>query len=398
MTSQQNDNPNDKKAVKNTKHKANINEDEIDLIDYLNILWKRKYFIILSSVLPALVWGLILLLSPRDYKVTFTYDIGPEQNNYKKLLGNFSSAESVDVITAQLEADKFSERDRRLLLDSFYSTENLSKLATKLKENGFDEYAQGISKAKIQLDISDTLLTMTVVGRSREDMQKISSIIRNNFEKILPLSSIKQELRRNIAKIKSDMIAIEENKFGLQLELERKKSILSKLKDLDSANSYKTTDGLILHFDNVSNNREYLPITYQIQAIDVNIINIEETVKVNQRKYNYYQDLLSLNEKLFNKAKSETSSFYDIWDFHSFLISMVSDCTDEELIYYLNAYIKKIENAICVNTPIVEKPTISSVPKGNLRKISIVFVALLMITTFGAFLSEAVQKNRGRSL
>jgi hypothetical protein len=68
---------------------------------------------------------------------------------------------------------------------------------------------------------------------------------------------------------------------------------------------------------------------------------------------------------------------------------------EEELMHYLNAYIKKIENAISANTPIVEEPRIYSVPKGSLKKTVIVFVALLMITTFGAFLLEAVRKSGG---
>jgi len=394
MTNPQNDIPNSKPASKNTMYKANIYEDEIDLIDYLNILWKRKYFIVLSSVLPTLLLGLILFFSPIDYRATFTYDIVPKKTDYKKLLEKFSSAENWDELTAKLEEDKFSERDRRILLDRFYSAENLGILAAKLEENGFNEYAQGISKAKIQLEISDTFLTMTVIGRSQEDMQRISSIVRNNFERVLPVSSVKQELNSDIARLKIDMVAIEENKFNLELELERKRSTLTKLKDLEPVDSNRIPGGIILHFDNVSENSEYLPIAYQIQATDANIINIEETIKANQRKYKYYKDLLSLNEKLFDEVKDKTSSFYDIWEFHSFLTRMASDCKDEELIHYLNAYMKKIENAIFANTPIVEKPMIYSVPKGSLRKTGIAFVALLMITTFGAFLLEAVQKSR----
>ena len=55
MTSSENDGSN-KQAAGN-----DIYEDEINLMDYLLVLWKRKWFIFLASVLPALVVGLAML-------------------------------------------------------------------------------------------------------------------------------------------------------------------------------------------------------------------------------------------------------------------------------------------------------------------------------------------------
>ena len=45
-------------------------EDEINLADYFRVLWKRKYLIVLGSVLPALVVGLVIFSGPKSYKVT----------------------------------------------------------------------------------------------------------------------------------------------------------------------------------------------------------------------------------------------------------------------------------------------------------------------------------------
>jgi hypothetical protein len=126
----------------------------------------------------------------------------------------------------------------------------------------------------------------------------------------------------------------------------------------------------------------------------VNIINIEETIKANQEKYNYYNNLISLTEKLLDEIKNETSSYYTIQEFHSFLTNIMGDYTEKELADYLNAYTKRIENMISINTPVIEKPSVSPVAKSAVKKSAVSFAALLMIASFMAFLSEAVRQKQ----
>jgi len=381
-------------APKNLKEKIDIHEDEINLVDYLRIIFKRKYFIFSGSVLPALLVGIILSFSPKDCKVTYTYDIRQDQRNLKMKLEKLNNVENLNKIMAELEKDELSAKNRKILLDSFFSEENLDKLATKLRENGFDEYAQEISRAKIQLEISGTLLTMTINGRSQEDMQRISSIVRDNYEMNLLMYSVKQELSNNISEFKAKIAEIEENKFSIELELDSQKTILTKLKNMASADSNNIQNGIVLHFDNICENRAYLPWAYQVKATDANIIYIEETIRTNQKKYNHYKALIGLNEKLLDDIRNNTSSHDNVQELHSFLINITGNYQDTELNNYLNTYINKIENVISTYTPLVEKPKIYTVPRDTIKKSTIVFLTLLVITMFLAFLLEAVQKNR----
>ena len=397
MASERNDVPNRRSVTKIVQEEGGLGEDEINLIDYLRVLWKRKCFIAFGSVLPTIVVGLIFFFWPRSYKVTYSYDIRQNKRDYNLMVDEFYSAENLNKFT-QLEKDELLERGRRILLDRFYSAENLDRLTAELKKDGFDEYAQTISKANIQLDISGTSLDMTIIGRSQIDMQRISSIVRDNFEEIIPMYSVKDELSRTIAELQTEMVNIEENRYSQELELERKRAVLTKLKNLEPAAPNENPGGIVLHFDNVSDSNEYLPLAYQVQAVAANIINFEETIKANQEKYNYYKDLLNLNKRLFDEIKNNTSSYYDIREFHSFLRNIISDYEDKELKSYLNAYIKTIENTISTNTPVVEKPRIYPVPKGTINKSAVVFMALLMVTTISAFLLEAVQKSRTPAL
>ena len=387
MTSSKNDIP------KSIMGKADTSEDEIDLIDYFRVLWKRKYFIVLGSVLPALIVFLIFNFSPKDYKITYIYDTWLDKEPSKLLSSEFESIKDLSQPTAQ-SVDDLVEKNRRILLDRFYSKENLDKLAARLRENGFDKYAQGISKTRIQLEITNSLLTLTIIGSPGQDMQKISSIVRDDFEKVIPIYAVREDLSSTIAGLKTEMADIKENSFSLEIELERKRAILKKMKNLPPPDPNKIPGGIILQIDNISQNSEYLPLAYQIQAIDANIINIEETIKATQGKYNYYNNLISLNEKLLDEIKNETSSYYTIQEFHSFLTNIIGDYTEKELADYLNAYTKRIENVISINTPVIEKPSVSPIPKGAAKKSAVSFAVLLMITTLIAFLLEAVQQKQ----
>jgi len=392
MPNPKNSIPNKQSVSKNIMGQADTSEDEIDLLDYFKVLWKRKYFIFLFTVLPALIVFSIFIFLPKDYRITYIYDTWLDKEPFKVLPREFESIKDLYQLQAQSGNELF-EKNRRILLDKFYSKENLDKLAARLRENGFDEYAQGISKTQIQLEISDTLLTLTIIGSPEQDMQRISSIVRDDFEKAIPIYTLREELSSTIAGFKAKMANIKENSFSLELELERKRAILKKMKNLQPSDPNKIPGNIILQFKNISQNSEYLPLAYQIQAIDANIINIEETIKAIQGKYHYYNNLISLNEKLLDEVKNKISSYYTVQEFHSFLANMMGDYTEKELADYLNAYTKRIENIMLINTPVIEKPSAYPISKGAAKKSSVVFAVLLMITTLTAFLLEGIQKR-----
>jgi len=289
-------------------------EDEINLGNYLRIIHKRKYFVFSCSVLPALLFGIILFISPTNCKVTYAYDLGQDKEGHGISPGNIDNP---DIITAEFEKDVISAKDRIILLESFFDSENTDKLTTKLRENGFDEYARELSDTKIQTDISGTLLTLTVNGTSRQDLRKISSIVRDNFETNLLMYAAKQELSDNISLLKNRIAETEENKYGTKLELE---------------------------------------------------------------------------EKLLNDLSN--SAFDSTREFHSFLINLGEGYRNTEFENYLNSYINKMENVISAYTALIENPKIDFASKYILKKSTIVFVLLLIMTMFLAFLLEVVQKNR----
>ena len=221
-------------------------------------------------------------------------------------------------------------------------------------------------------------------------------MVRDNLENVIPVSVVEEHLDADIRGFRARIADIDENRFDMELALKTDKSILAKLKNIQTPVSDKSKSNITLQFD-ISGKTEYLSVEHQIQAAGSKTIQLEEQLVANEKKYNYYKDLLALNEKLLAELKGKMSSYYTIQQFHSFLTAVVNNYESKELKSYLNSYIKRIENRISASAPVTEKPNVWVVSKGTAKKSAIVFVIALMISVFAAFLLEGIQKSQAQT-
>ena len=375
------------------QREATVYDDEISLMDYFIILWKRKWFILLASVLPAFILGLAMFLGPRDYNVRYMYNT------------------------------TMSEKDFMILKSRFYSMENLKGLSAKLKEAGLERYAQqligpqvaekvenfgsfeiflpeakGLDEFEKILQEKKTLWSMSIRATSEENIFKIALVARENVEQILPLYSEKEQLKGKIVDFKEEMASIEEARYSLNQQLERKKATLEKLKNSGSEGLDKLPSDIILQFNNVGGDNAFLPLPYQIQAAKTQIINFEEQIRANKEKYDYYTGLLKLDETLFSHVKKLMPSYYTLEQFCAFLSDTLAEYKEDQqqLQDYLKAYIKRIENKIANVIPLVENPKVYPVAKGTVKKSAVVFAIALMLSVFAAVLLEGRQKRQSQ--
>jgi hypothetical protein len=400
MTASQGGGTNGKSAATEKKDEAYL-EDEINLVDYFVVLWKRKCFIFLATVLPTLIAGITLFLWPKDYTITFTYDMGLDEKAFKVLEDTFYSTENIEKIAGNLQKKRVNKYIQKLT-----ETKTIEGLKTLVSFEISPSYFNAIKSSeaknldelqKIQ-QVRGTLLVMRVGTNSEENIREIASIFRNNFEKIIPLYAEREDLNRNIIAFKEKMASIEETKYTLNLQLEREKTTLEKLKKLGSDVSDKLPgDNIVLQFTNVEDSSAYLPLPYQMQAAETQIINLEEQIRANKELYDYYIGLLKLNEKLFISANKTMYSDYTLGQFCSFLTDTLAGYKDnEQIVDYLNAYIKRIENKMANTMPFVEKPKVYPIAKGTVKKSGVVFAIAFVISVFSAFLREGLEKNRTR--
>ena len=239
---------------------------------------------------------------------------------------------------------------------------------------------------------------MHITAQSKEHIREIALICRSNFEQTIPLYSVREELYSRITSFKEKMADIEEARYPLNLQLERKKSTLEKLKNSASEGLGKLPSDVILQFNNIGENSAFLPLAYQAQAAETQIINLEEQIRADKEKYDYYTELLKLNETLFSHVEGLLHSCYTLGQFHSFLTDMLAEYKEDEqhLQDYSKAYIKSIENRMTNSVPLVEKPTAYPIAKGTAKKSAIVFAIALMLSVFAAFLLESFKKKQIR--
>jgi len=234
---------------------------------------------------------------------------------------------------------------------------------------------------------------MTITGRPKNNISKISSVIRDNFEKVMPVYPVKDQLNTTIRKLRDKIGNIEENRANQELALKTNKAVLAKLKNIKPPVSDRGVSNVVLQFD-ISGKTEYLPLRYQIQAAESKTVQIEEQLVADEETYNHYKDLLALNKKLFAELKGKMLSYYTIQQFHSSLVDLIDSCQNKELKDCLNSYIKRIENRISISVPVTQKPKVYAVARGTVKRSGIVFAVSLMISIFAAFLLEGIRKSQ----
>ncbi len=372
-------------------------EDEINLMDYFIVLWKRKWFIFLASVLPALIVGLTMFHGPRDYKISYTYNIGLNEKAFKVLENKFYSAENLEKLVEKLQEDGFEKYAK---LAETKTIEGLKGFVSfKISPSYFEAIkpsrAKNLNELQKFQEAKGSLLVMQIGTQSKENIRGIASVCRKNFEQIIPLYSERDTLNNRIIAFKGKMAGIEEARYTLNLQLERKKSTLEKLKNFGSEGLSKLPSGIVLQFDSGA----YLPLPYQVQAAETQIINLEEQIRANKENYDYYAGLLKLNEKLFSHVKKIMLSHSTLEQFRSFLITTLSEYKENnrQLLDYLKSYIKKIENKTANVMPLIEKPMVYHVAKGTVKKSAIVFMVALMMSVFAAFLWEGLKKIKSQT-
>ncbi len=418
MAGSENDSAKKQTTDNDVNEESSIYEDEINLLDYFVVLWKRKWFVFIASVLPPLVVGLAIFIGPRDYKIAYTYNMELDEKGFKVLKGTFYSTENLEKLAEKLQASGFNKYTKRI--EEVETDEDLKwSVSFEISPSYFEAIEPSKAKNLDELQklqkVTGSLLVMRVGAQSKENIREIASVCRNNFEQIIPLYSEREELNNKIISYKEDMADIEEARYTLNLELERKKSTLEKLKNSGTEDLSRLPSNIVLQFNiepskakdpnelqefqNFGNNSAYLPLPYQIQAAETQLINLEEQIRANKEMYTYYTDLLSLNEKLFSYVKKAMPSYSTLEQFHSFLTNTLAEYNENEqqLLDYLKAYSKRIENKIANVIPLVEKPKVYPLAKGTVKKSAIVFVVALMMSVFVAFLLEGLKKSQAQT-
>ena len=162
-------------------------EDEINLIDYLKVLWKWKWLIIAGTLICAIIAAVISLRMPKIYEVSTVIEPGIAG---VKDDGSFTYIDSVANISGKINGDIYSKRIQNAL--------NLDPLKTGVKFKSANVKAANMINITSQWQEGDTELgvkvTMQMIHLLSDDYGRIIDHKNSDYDKQLALkmSSIKK--------------------------------------------------------------------------------------------------------------------------------------------------------------------------------------------------------------
>jgi hypothetical protein len=358
------------------------------LLRYVQLLWKHRLLILVGSVLPALLIALLLYLGPRKYTATLVYERALSEREYSVLQRRFHSRENLDKIIGQLNAQGLGRYVRRLeQAQTEPSFERLIRFVASPMYPRRLQTTDPCTSEKIS-GFQARLLFITVTGRSEEEVAGASGVVSANLENVLPLYDIRNALKESIQKLKSDTAEIEDQRFTLTLDLEKEKAKLEKFQALSSAPTQGVEGGVVLQFTDVEESQEFLPLSYQMHAVQSKIIDLQETLRSDAEKYNYYLQVLDLNNQLLAKVESSLLMDFTVPQFLAFVTEQLPACKNEAVADYLKSYLRKTENLVLVHTRAGERPVVYPAATHLVRSSVLTFVLGLMVAAFVAVLRE----------
>ncbi len=358
---------------------------------YVRLLSKRRALLGVGSLLPALLVGVLLSLWPRKYSATFVYERPLAESEYSVLLRRFYSQENLDKIIGRLREQGLTQYAGKLPSQTERAFERLIRFEVapmypKRLQTTDPTTSERISAFQAQL------LLIRIMGNSREEVSGVAAVVTGNVESILPMYEIRKAIKDSIQRFKTRAAEIEDSRFNLMLDLQREKAKLEKLKELDDDAS--GTEGVILQFTDVQSSQEFLPLSYQVRAVQSKIIDLEETLTSDRERYDYYLHVLDLNNRLLTRIEESLLTYYTVEQFLDFLGKELLACKDERVCDYLKAYIRETQNLILINTRAGENPVVYPVPKYIVKSSVLTLIVCLMVAGLAAVLLEYRQERQ----
>jgi hypothetical protein len=374
------------------------------VVQFLRLLWRRKLLIAVGSLLPALVAALVLYLWPQDYRTTFVYEHPLKESEYNVLARRFYSMENLDRIAGELRARGLTHCAEDLL--GCRTEKSLEKIIRFIASPAYPARLQTTDPAtseKISA-FPAQLLSIRITAPSRDEVKGLAGVVTTNFEHVLPLYDIRVDLKELIRKLETTAADIEDNRFTLATNLKEEQARFEKLKALEGRSdepngpgpAETSQDKLTLQLSDVDRSREFLPMPYQIRAVQSKIIDLQETINSNESRYAYCIGVLGITRRLLDQVEQSILKQSTAQQFLAFVAEQLQACKDTAQADYLKAYIRKTENLILASTRAGESPAIYPVPKHLVARSALAFVAFLMVMVFAAVVAEAQHSQNGR--
>jgi capsular polysaccharide biosynthesis protein len=201
-----------------------MEENEVELIDYLNILWKRKWLIIIGTLLCMVLTAIVSLVLKPVYEVDAI--IQPGKFIVENLAGNF---EEVVVEVPQQIADKVKHKSYDVLIAAQLNIHE-QELPDLKAENIRETLLTRIWLEEKDIQLGKQIL-QTLVDLVKKDIDSKIEIEFNNIDAEIKAFEIDQERRiKEIEILKNKLKIIDQRKKDITSEM---KSVKIKIAELE---------------------------------------------------------------------------------------------------------------------------------------------------------------------
>jgi capsular polysaccharide biosynthesis protein len=377
------------------EHKMDDYREEIELMDYFNVLWKRKWLIIIPTLALILMVGLVSFLLPNIWEVDAI--IVPSKFTVQTEQGNF---EEVVTVPPQQIAGQINEESLNLLISSELNIElkkfpsfkanhlrdtNLIRVSARVKNpemtksvllSLFEHLKVDLDKkADVQMKDADAQ-----IENKENEIQHKNLVIKDNLNAIKFNQIEKNKTRQNILfsgnkleiskdRVKSIMEEMKTVKKRIDEIAEQQKNALAeKQQGLDAIS-------LLLYSNEIQNNlRYYNTLDEKLSSERITQENLNLLIKEKEEEVKQLDNQIENLNNQIDKIKNE-----------------IEDIKNE--IGFLRNKKDRIDYA-----RLVKEPTVSIDPVAPKEKLNMVIAGVfgLFLFTFLAFLLENTQKQKSK--
>ena len=370
-------------------------EDEIELMDYLNVIWKKKWLIILPTLFCVIIVGIISFRLPHIWEVDAIiqpskFFIQTEAGTFsevvvvspKQIAGQINQQSYSPLIAAELNLDirTFPTLKAENLRDT-----NLVRVSVREKDTEKAKLILSSLFNHLKTDM-DRKIDVEIKGIDTRIETQENSIKQNELTIKDKLNEIKlKEIEKNM---KSQEILSAVNK--VKISEDRGKSILNELKtvkerinEIEKQQKNAFADkkegaealGLLLYSNEIQNNlRYYNTLDEKLSSEKIIQENLDLQIKVGK------EEIRKLDNQI-EKVKTEIDK----------IKNMTENIKNE--INLLNEKKGRIDYA-----QLIKEPTSSLSPVSPRKKLNVLIAGILslMIFTILAFFLEYIRKNKAK--
>jgi capsular polysaccharide biosynthesis protein len=315
-------------------------DDEIQLIDYLRVIWRWKWLIILGTFLCMVVAGVVSFNMPKIYEVSMTIEPGIIGVNID---GKFIYLDSRDNIEGKIKGDLYNRRIQKAL--------NINPLETDIK---FEVKTQkGTNFIKVTSEWKEN-----EVEFGKKALVHLVAVISEEYENVV------QQRKGDYEKqILMEQNQIKENGATLKIIRDREKELLQDIKNVKD-----NTEKIVRERNNV--------LQHKGNSDDISLL--------------IYSTTIQQNVAYFNQLSNQINDIRTKKEIASMKLENLKVQIDR-----LN-----LEKSIIKNIRVIQDPEASIRPIKPKKRLNILLagVVAFMMMMFLAFFLEYIQKAKSSAI